>query len=233
MSSFDSNIRFKDIPDWPGYRASDDGRIWSCWSSAGGQTDKWHEINTTLPDGYRWVFLRKNGYKERFHVARLILMTFVGPCLPGMQACHFPDKDRGNCRLDNLIWGTHQTNIDHREIQGSNPKGSQKHNAKMTEDDVREIVRLRMAGARTKDVAAQFGIPAYRITHILKGDCWKHVEIPRGLTRRLRINKPEEVREIRQLSAGGLRHKEIAEKFGIHASIISRIVNRKVFANID
>lgn len=53
-------------------------------------------------------------------------------------------------------------------------RGADRHNAKLTPDDVREIRRL---GPETKNasLAAQFGVSESNIEFILKRKTWKHV----------------------------------------------------------
>ena len=78
-------------------------------------------ILVSIPCGqyhHRIVNLAMNG-KHAWYVHRLVLGAFVGPCPPGMESCHFPDRDPANNRLDNLRWGTHQDNMLDRDKHGS------------------------------------------------------------------------------------------------------------------
>lgn len=53
--------------------------------------------------GY-WVDFCRGGHRE--WLPRLILRTFNGPCPQGLFAvCR--DRNLRNCKLDNLVWGTH------------------------------------------------------------------------------------------------------------------------------
>lgn len=53
-------------------------------------------------------------------------------------------------------------------------RGEDRHNARLTADDVRAIRRL---GGTMKDeaIAAQFGVSEGNVGHILKGRTWRHV----------------------------------------------------------
>lgn len=53
-----------------------------------------------------------------FKVATLVLTTFCGPRPPGWYACH-GDGDPTNSRLDNLAWGTPQSNALDRRRHGT------------------------------------------------------------------------------------------------------------------
>lgn len=63
------------------------------------------------PNGYVVVNVRDLGgvYTNRL-LHRLILETFVGPCPPGMQCCHYNDIKTDN-RLENLRWDTPEANM--------------------------------------------------------------------------------------------------------------------------
>lgn len=120
----DSNsTTFKDIPGFPGYRAGDDGTIWSCWRNCRWGSffsDKWHVIKPGVQKKrsfgrrYRYVNLHDENGTIACRVHRLILLTFVGPCPEGMQCRHL-DGNPGNNRLDNLAWGTTEENIEDRK----------------------------------------------------------------------------------------------------------------------
>jgi hypothetical protein len=59
---------------------------------------------------YVSVNLHRHGCQQKFCVHTLVLNAFVGSCPPGMQGCHFPDRDTSNNRLENLRWDTRSAN---------------------------------------------------------------------------------------------------------------------------
>ena len=61
---------------------------------------------------YPTVALCKNGVQRQHTVHRLVLEAFVGPCPPGMEACH-NDGNHADSSLANLRWDTHLEN--HRD----------------------------------------------------------------------------------------------------------------------
>ena len=91
----------REIPGFPNYMVTMDGRIWS-------KTGKWKKPSVTQ-DGYLRVWLWNNGKQYPRRVHRLVLETFIGPCPEGMQGCHF-DGTRTNNRLSNLRWDTRSGN---------------------------------------------------------------------------------------------------------------------------
>lgn len=59
--------------------------------------------------GYAAVKLRRPGVEKRVVIHREVLKAFVGPCPPGMEACHNNDVRQDN-RLTNLRWDTSTAN---------------------------------------------------------------------------------------------------------------------------
>ena len=59
-----------------------------------------------MPSGHQHVVLEG---KDDRTVHRLVLEAFVGPCPPGMEACHNNDIPSDN-RLENLRWDTKSRN---------------------------------------------------------------------------------------------------------------------------
>lgn len=177
-------------PEWRrikrGYRVSDDGRVQSC-IKPGSKTKEigteWRDLTPTPQrSGHLLIWL---GRKDCRYVHALVLNAFVGPCPDGMEACHFPDRDPSNNRVDNLRWGTRQENhadsVEHGTaffVHGAN-LGEDHPSVKLDECLVRKIMFIRM----------RFGFGAPRICRILKldsgmrgavdgiirGQSWNHV----------------------------------------------------------
>ncbi len=65
----------------------------------------------------------------------------------------------------------------HREAASLSPKvrGSQVGSAKLTEEQVLEMRRLRAAGASVADCAKQFGVTVGAVSHICQRRSWKHI----------------------------------------------------------
>ncbi len=107
-------------------------------------------------------------------VHRLVLLVFVGPCPPGMGCRHLNGNPADN-RLENLAWGTHTENMADRNRHGNYTRGSRHFNAKLTEDDVRLMRRLKQDGWSLGRLTRLFGISKTTVAQIVKGKFWKHV----------------------------------------------------------
>ena len=93
---------YRIISGFPAYRVGSDGSVWR------GQ----HQIRAYRHKaGYRRVALLRDGKTCFRLVHNLVLEAFVGPCPPGMEACHYPDHDKANNHLENLRWDTHAENM--------------------------------------------------------------------------------------------------------------------------
>jgi hypothetical protein len=64
------------------------------------------------------VILSASGQSRTRPVHRLVLLAFVGPCPPGLEACH-NNGDRTDNRLSNLRFDTHSANILDRQRHGT------------------------------------------------------------------------------------------------------------------
>ncbi len=126
------------------------------------------------------INLCKNGKEKWFLIHRLVLEAFVGPCPKGMQCCHNNGNPKDN-RVVNLRWDTNKNNIKDSIDQGTRfiPKGSKNGNAKLTEEQVREIRAKYVYNSRTASIyvlAKEYGVGKTEINNIINNKLWKHVE---------------------------------------------------------
>ena len=170
-------VTYRDVPGFPGYRVGDDGSVWSRrkrGSYAVGLSDELHRLQT-MPGkkGHLRVFLYSGdgGRGVRVLVHRLVLQAFVGPCPDGMMACHFPDANPANNRLDNLRWDTAEGNWQDRIAHGNHCRGQKNARAKLTESDVR-FIRANADTFTRSELAARFGVTRQLITIVLKRKAW-------------------------------------------------------------
>ena len=135
----------------------------SCWIWTG-KTDR---------DGYG--LLSVGGRYVRAH--RFAYELEVGPIADGLYVCHACDNP--SCvRPDHLHTGTPADNMQemHQRGRAVIMRGEDHPNAKLTELQVRQILRLSASGEHTHEkLARRFGIGSKTIRDIVTGKTWKRV----------------------------------------------------------
>lgn len=175
---------WKDIPGYEEfYQASTLGRIRSltrfCKTKGGALAQRFGKIlkagqSLERDGGHLRVVLCKDGKKKNIGVHRLVLLTFIGPCPDGMQACHFPDRNVLNNRIKNLMWGTPKLNSEHSKIHGTHTSfpGSKNPAAKLVLEDIREIRRMRKTGMTYTSIAKKFKVTVPHVWRIVHYEVW-------------------------------------------------------------
>ena len=172
-------MEMRPIPGWPGYQATDDGRIWS---------DHKHgfligEINGKYRRHY--VNITRDGRSRMRQVHCLILETFIGPCPPGMECRHL-DGNALNNNLSNLKWGTKKENAQDTLRHGHHFhcefRGVDHPMVKLTEAQVLEIRRRchtvpkrRGIVKEMEHLAAEYGVSYDCVRKVLYRERWRHV----------------------------------------------------------
>lgn len=172
------------IAGFPAYTIDRDGKVRSCLRFArvgprGGfysvRTNAWRPLRATLMKiGYFSVMLRNNGVGKRKYIHSLVLEAFVGPRPEGMQVCH-EDGNRQNNALSNLRWGTPTDNADDMRRHGRFAIGAKHGQAKLTDEKVKEMRRLREAGRTCTSLAAEFGVCLAVASKVCRRESWRHV----------------------------------------------------------
>jgi len=84
--------------------------------------------------------------------------------------------DNPRCvRPEHLFIGTQQDNIDDKVQKSRQAKGSRIGRTKVTEEQVREIRRLRRDGLTQREIGERFGIAQCQVSAIVRGVVWKDV----------------------------------------------------------
>lgn len=138
---------WRDIPGLRGYQASSEGRI----RNKNGLILKPQNHNK----GYPVIMIQLGVHK-------LVCSAFHGdPPFEGAQVLHGPDPHKGNCRPDNLRWGTSQENSDDTITQGRAVflKGEEHGRALLTWDIVNTARSRAAAGEPIKKIWRDLGQP--------------------------------------------------------------------------
>ena len=152
----------KPIPGHPGYSVTEDGRVWS--EARGGRWLK----PCVAGKGHLWFSSCVGGKRTPLYIHRAVLLTYVGPCPDGMEACH-GDGDPTNNHLSNLRWDTKNANQVDKLRHGRHNK------AKLTEDQVRSIRQHLSARESKASIARRYGVSESTVRFIQLGTTWKHV----------------------------------------------------------
>ena len=165
----------RDIPGFPNYAITSDGRVWSNHKTRNGflvpKKDKY---------GYLHVGLCRVGKRNMRQVHRLVLEAFVGPCPAGMEACH-NNGVRTDNRVENLRWDTKAANRQDAIRQGTSycvtqSKGECSPASKLHDEDVRIIFHAYHDGYYTqREIAEAFGVSQMAVSKICTQKMWSHL----------------------------------------------------------
>ena len=170
---------WKDIPNYEGfYEVSNKGRVRSLdrkfvRSNGRKATYKSRILKCSpSPVGYPVASLSKQGKISICYVHALVLLAFVGP-RPKNYECRHLDDIKTNNHLDNLCWGTAQENADDRIKNETVPRGEQHYNAKLSDQDIRNIRKDKRI---RREIAKDYGVTRECINNIIWRNIWKHIE---------------------------------------------------------
>lgn len=161
------HIEWRTVPGFDGYEINNVGdvrrskhvKFYSCTTFPG------RKIKPYQRNGHLFVRLFKHQRSHTLSVAKLVLLTFVGPQpYEGAYAVHL-DTNPLNNRVDNLRWSTPQ-------------EGRTVSYAKITSGDARAIreARAQPNPPTLKELARRYGLTIRQVHRIARGDCWKDAD---------------------------------------------------------
>jgi HNH endonuclease len=127
--------------------------------------------------GYLLVNTSYHNRHKTYLLHVLVARKFLGKCPPGKEVNH-KDRNKENCRWDNLEYVTHLQNMRHALENGWEPgrRGEAHHAAKLSNHDIVEIRRLFRTGKYHKysrTLARRFGVYVSTIYKIVTNRLWK------------------------------------------------------------
>jgi hypothetical protein len=125
-------------------------------------------------DGYRIIVLKKNKLDYYKRISSLVLETFVSPRPQDMIACHGVNGKIDDS-LSNLSWKTYsQNNGEDRLRDKTLPRGEQNGKAKLTEQQVLEIRKLKNIKTSIQ-LSIMFNVSRCSIYQIWSRKTWIHL----------------------------------------------------------
>ena len=168
MATFDLTMPevWYPIPGVPGYEMSSHIRV---------RTPRGKMVVFSLkPKGYLIFHAVVDRRSLTLSVHHVIAELAHGPRPPGLLVLHKDDVKTNN-HPDNLYYGTMKQNCEDGHRNGRLPRGSQKAQAKLEEQDIPEIRRLRAAGLSYLGIARIMGVNKGLISMVCRGLRWTHV----------------------------------------------------------
>lgn len=201
---------WNDVPGYPGYQASTLGQVRSFRRGA----PRILRRGKGKSDYPTVTLFSEEGRPHCMAVHRVVLLTYRGPRPPGHEARHFPDRNKQNCRLANLSWGTRAQNDADKVFHGTVPRGDnhifRRHPERAARGD-RSPSRLHPESRPRGDAHAARRLPAYRALLIKNISGHPKTGEHNG---RATITE-ESAREILRMGASGMRARAIGNALGI------------------
>lgn len=134
-------------------------------------------LKTWLKNGYVYVTLFFNGIEKKFRLNRLVAIHFISN-LDNYPHVNHIDGNKLNNNSKNLEWCTPSQNNFHAYKLGliKGRKGIKNHCAKLTNEQIIEIRKLRSEGMYQKDIAKLFNVSQNVISKIDRKITWSHVK---------------------------------------------------------
>lgn len=172
-------MEWRQIPEYPDYEISEIGHVRRSldpkWGRKAGRSIASY-IDPKM--GYVRYTLRKDGIPHLCQAGALVLFAFVGPRpTPVHQAAHW-DGVASNNHHSNLRWATCAENLADRWRHGTMTIGQANGRAKLTEEMIGQMRRLRAEGMSFAKIGKKFGVSKRQSMRVIKGQQWPAMNAP-------------------------------------------------------
>ena len=168
-------------------------------------------------------------------VHRLVYESFIGSIPEGMQINHL-DGNKSNNHITNLELCTAQENTIHAYALGlsKGKKGETNSMAKVSEQDVINMYSMFLKGYDNSQVASIYGLSDRYVSLVRHGKRWEYLWDREGMketlsTGNLPFSLPKCIYIVNYCKVSRELNRDIAFKFGLDTSTISRVKNRKTW----
>lgn len=186
MGKASQEVVFREIPNWPGYLASSEGKVFSIKMPGGRGILDYNHPHELIPrdwgnKGRLRVYLRKNNHKKyAFSVSHLVWMAFNNASFvpEGYVIDHIDCNPRNN-QPSNLQCITYADNIkrSYCNTRSSFMRGSRNGITKFTTLKVGQIKEKGLEGYTQNEIQNIFDIPQKQVSGILRGERRKNIFI--------------------------------------------------------
>lgn len=174
------------------------------------------------------------GEPKTLSIHRLVAETFIGTIPNGMVINH-KDGNKHNNYYTNLEIVTPKENIRHSlDNNLTKPKvGEESHFAIMKEEDILKIYGLIKMFKSNEEIAKELGTNFKQISQIRSGKKWKHLfkehfsKPIKGINMQVPLLTALNVAA--DIEDGSLNLKQIADKYHLDPSTISRVVRKEIW----
>lgn len=205
----------------------------------------WSMVNKTpLDECWNFTGCKSHGYGainvrgKRQFAHRLAWIYTYGPIPEGMFVCHKCDNP-ACCNPNHLFLGTQDDNMRDASEKLRCHIGEKNYNAKLTEEQVKQIVQLANENMTRKELGQRFGVSRQTINSIINGHDWKYLNIKSNhIDRSHGANHPvaklnsEIVREIRHLYQQGQSQRSLSRKYSVSHRTIHQIITRETWKDV-
>ena len=153
-----SNIEWRDVPGYPGYKASRTGQV------IGPRGLVMRPMKMTT--GHLYVI---TGDRRKLWVHHAVLLAYVGPRPEGQECRHLDGNPRHN-HVGNLAWGTRLENVRDKARHGTELHGEAKSNHRITTEQARA---KRVDSRASRVVGRDYGISHTAVLRIRRGERWR------------------------------------------------------------
>ncbi len=220
-----------------------------------GDDDCWHWIGYRGPKGYGIICGRADDGRHKKYLAhRVSLKLHTGFEPKNLVCCH--ECDNPSCVNPNhLKWETQAYNLQGARERGRafpppqgpknyvGKKGNENPSARLTEDDVLEIYKMRMEhGLSAHNIAPKFGLSWQAIGFILDGSNWAHLlgtkSAPTAEELRAASNRggkisARDIPIVRGMIKDGKPDKDIAILYGVTTATIWNIRTGRTWKHVS